>query len=71
MEIKENTVYNCDCLELMKEMVKQGIVVDWLITDPPYGINYTDMTKGGGICKRRNYTEKNGIKNEYQKSILN
>ena len=39
MEIKENEVYNCDCLELMREMVKQGIVVDWLITDPPYGIN--------------------------------
>lgn len=34
----ENVVYNCDCLQLMKEMVKQGIVVDWLITDPPYGI---------------------------------
>lgn len=34
----ENVVYNCDCLELMKEMVKQGIIVDWLITDPPYGI---------------------------------
>lgn len=38
-QIKENEVYNCDCLELMREMVKQGIVVDWLITDPPYGIN--------------------------------
>lgn len=33
MNIELNTVYNCDCLELMKEMVKQGIVVDWLITD--------------------------------------
>lgn len=39
MEIKENKVYNINCLELMREMVKQGIVVDWLITDPPYGIS--------------------------------
>lgn len=39
MEIKENIVYNCDCLELMQEMEKQGIVADWLIADPPYGIN--------------------------------
>jgi site-specific DNA-methyltransferase (adenine-specific) len=39
MEIKENEIYNCDCLDIMKEMVKQGIVVDWLITDPPYGIS--------------------------------
>lgn len=45
----ENIVYNCDCLELMKEMDKQGIVVDWLITDPPYGINYDiDYKKCGG-----------------------
>ena len=34
----ENVVYNCDCLELMKEMERQGIVADWLIADPPYGI---------------------------------
>ena len=38
MKIKENEVYNCDCLDLMREMVKQGIVADWLIADPPYGI---------------------------------
>lgn len=40
MEIKENTVYNCDCLQLMKEMEKQGIKVDGVITDPPYLIDY-------------------------------
>ena len=37
----ENVVYNCDCLDLMREMVRGGVVVDWLITDPPYAINYT------------------------------
>lgn len=64
MEIKENTVYNCDCLELMKEMVKQGIVVDWLITDPPYGIGIGTMAYTNGIsivgktglAKRRDYS---------------
>lgn len=66
----ENIVYNCDCLELMREMVRQGIVVDWLITDPPYGINYTDMTKGGGICKRRNYTEKKWDKKRISKEYF-
>lgn len=40
MEIKENTVYNCDCLELMKEMVDKNIKVDCIITDPPYLIDY-------------------------------
>lgn len=38
MEIEIDTVYNIDCLELMREMVRQGIKADWCITDPPYGI---------------------------------
>lgn len=50
MEIKENTIYNCDCLELMQEMERQGIKADWVITDPPYGI---------GAVEHR--TDKNGI----------
>ena len=49
MEIKENTVYNCDCLELMKSMAEQGIVADWLIADPPYGIGIDGLV-GGGRC---------------------
>ena len=62
MEIKENTVYNCDCIELMKEMVKQGIVVDWLIADPPYGIDVSNLTyfnpdtTKGGKAKATLYT---------------
>lgn len=34
MEIKENTVYNCDCLELMKDIPDKSI--DCILTDPPY-----------------------------------
>lgn len=37
MEIKENTIYNCDCMELMQEMVAQGIKANLLLTDIPYG----------------------------------
>lgn len=29
-------IYNCDCIEFMKDMVKQGKKVDCIITDPPY-----------------------------------
>lgn len=36
----ENVVYNCDCLDLMKEMVDKNIKVDCIITDPPYLIDY-------------------------------
>lgn len=54
MEIKENTVYNCDCLDLMREMVKQNIKVDCVITDPPYLIDYKTnyrKTKDHKFCK--------------------
>lgn len=38
MEIKPNMIYNMDCLQGMRLMKEQGIKVDWVITDPPYGI---------------------------------
>lgn len=79
MEIKENEIYNCDCLDLMKEMIKQGIKVDWCITDPPYGINIGSMayTKQGAVrngkakALTRDYSDTNrdwdskGIDKEY------
>lgn len=59
MELEINKVYNIDCLVLMREMEKQGIVADWLIADPPYGIGYNDMTGGGdNACRCKDYTYK-------------
>lgn len=37
MEIKLNEFYNCDCMDLMKELPDKFI--DLAIVDPPYGIN--------------------------------
>lgn len=63
MEIKENTVYNCDCLEIMQEMANKGIKADWCITDPPYGIGvgslpYTNgvAMAGKALAKRKDYS---------------
>ena len=30
-------LYNGDCLEIMDELIEQGIKVDMILTDPPYG----------------------------------
>jgi site-specific DNA-methyltransferase (adenine-specific) len=30
-------LYNGDCLEVMDKLIEQGVVVDAIITDPPYG----------------------------------
>lgn len=48
MNLEINTVYNCDCRDLMDEMRRGGVKADWIITDPPYGIKIDKMgfTKG-------------------------
>ena len=62
MELEINKVYNIDCIELMRKMERQGIVADWLIADPPYGIGIEKMsfTQSGakkiGKAIRRDYT---------------
>lgn len=59
MELKINSCYNMDCMLGMRLMKEQGIKADWCISDPPYGINYTDMTGGGdGACKKKVYKKR-------------
>ena len=35
-----NKVYNKDCVELLDDMIKEGVLIDCVITDPPYLISY-------------------------------
>lgn len=63
--IEINKVYNCDCLDLMKEMIREGVKADWCITDPPYGINYAAIASkasgtkhGDSVAPKRFYAEK-------------
>jgi site-specific DNA-methyltransferase (adenine-specific) len=37
---KLTTIYNGDCLDVMDYLIEQGVKVDAIITDPPYGMNY-------------------------------
>ncbi|CAI2161445.1 10356_t:CDS:2 [Funneliformis geosporum] len=37
--MEKNKIYNLDCLELFKRMKSEGMVVDAIITDPPYKIS--------------------------------
>ena len=36
----EYKIYNGDCLEVMDELIEQGVKVDAIITDPPYGMDF-------------------------------
>lgn len=68
----ENVVYNCDCLELMREMERGGVKVDWCIADPPYGIGVGSMTYTNGVniigktglAKRGDYSNTGSWDNE-------
>ena len=51
MNIEINKVYNMDCLDLMREMERGGVIADWLIADPPYGIGIEKMSFTNGITK--------------------
>lgn len=38
-------IYNDDCFRIMKELIDKGVVVDAIICDPPYNINYENWDK--------------------------
>lgn len=40
MVIERNKIYNEDCINILNNMIEQGISVDFILTDPPYGISY-------------------------------
>lgn len=49
--IDKNSVYNGDCLELMKQLPDKCI--DLVLTDPPYGINCDGGTYGLGVAPKK------------------
>lgn len=42
---KDYTVYNGDCFQIMQNLIDKKILVDAIICDPPYAINYTEWDK--------------------------
>ena len=66
--IEIDKVYNCDCLDLMKEMIREGVKADWCITDPPYGIGMDGSKKWGSVlAKATQYTAKQWDKQRIEK----
>lgn len=35
--MENNKLYNGDCLEIMDKLIEEGLKVDMILTDPPYG----------------------------------
>lgn len=65
--MKDNVIYNEDCLEGLKKLPDKSI--DLIVTDPPYNIE----TSGSGIYKQKDkqyIKELNNIKDGFDPSIL-
>lgn len=39
------SIYHDDCFKIMQQLVDDNVLVDAIICDPPYLINYTDWDK--------------------------
>jgi DNA modification methylase len=50
-ENEHGKLYCGDCLEIMPQLIAEGVKVDAVVTDPPYGINANKMTLGNGKKK--------------------
>lgn len=62
-------VFKGDCLDIMDEMIKEGIRVDTVITDPPYKIE----TTGAGMYKQKDkqyVKELENIKDGFSEKVL-
>ena len=46
-------LYNGDCLEMMDRLIDEGVKVDCILTDPPYGMNF----KSNHRKEKYNYIE--------------
>lgn len=50
-------LYNDDCLEIMSNLIKNGVRVDLIITDPPYKITARgNGGNSGGMFQRKKST---------------
>lgn len=76
-QIEIDHVYNIDCVDGMRLMQAQGIVADWCIADPPYGIGVGSQTyakgvaiAGNGLAKRRDYSGTDWDSQRLDKSVI-
>ena len=54
LKIERNHIYNMDCLDGIRNMIRSEVFVDCVITDPPYLINYRTSyrkDKSNKFCK--------------------
>lgn len=70
--IELNKIYNCDCRDLMQEIIRGGEQVDCIITDPPYGIGEDGLKNHsrGKLASTTKFTPKEWDKQRLSKEFF-
>ena len=62
MKIEPNNIYNANCIEVLDEMIRDGQQVQFILTDPPYGINFVTQRNDFGGIQGDDFTDENQVK---------
>lgn len=64
MNIEPNNIYNANCIEVLDEMIRDGQQVQFILTDPPYGISYQSRhrTELFDFIANDDFTDENQVK---------
>lgn len=62
MKIEPNNIYNANCIDVLDEMIRDRQKVQFILTDPPYGINYIPHFNDFGGIQADDFTDENHVK---------
>lgn len=62
--IEPNNIYNANCIDVLDEMIRDGQQVQFILTDPPYGISYQSRhrTELFDFIANDDFTDENQVK---------
>lgn len=64
--VEENNIYNANCIDVLDEMIKCDQKVQFILTDPPYGIQFVPQRSTFGAIMNDDFTDDNQVKLIYE-----
>lgn len=64
MKIEPNNIYNANCIDVLDEMIRDKQQVQFILTDPPYGISYQShhRTERFDVIANDDFTDENQVR---------
>ena len=60
--IEPNNIYNANCIDVLDEMIRDRQQGQFILTDPPYGINFVPQRNDFGGIQGDDFTDENQVK---------